>query len=259
MRRWSSEEDDILSEYVKEHGEGNWHLIKKNSDLSRSGKSCRLRWLDHLRSDLKKSPISIEEEALLIHLQKNLGNKWSLMAKIFPGRTDNKLKNFWNTRTRRRSRDSDQKRQQIDALSPPRRSADLLEIPTFVILCFLASGAQAFYARVFAGTFGSRMPYLSIVSASFLRLETDRKRIEAGLRGLVFDLNLPPAEPSDPRFVLGYALLPKKQRSLILPSLVGPARDCGVYLVLVDPWRPLAEQGHFDCVIHKLYGGEWKA
>ncbi|XP_042456964.1 inositol-tetrakisphosphate 1-kinase 5-like [Zingiber officinale] len=188
------------------------------------------------------------------------------MAKNFPGRTDNKLKNFWNTRTRRRYRDSDQKRQQIDAQSPLRRSADLLEIPAFVTLCFLASGAQAFYARVFAGTFGSRMPDLLIVSTSFLHLGTDRKSLlrfrsgtEAGLRGLVFDLNLPPAEPSDRRFMVGYALLPKKQRSLIRPSLMSPARDRGVYLVPVDPWRPLAEQGHFNCVIHKLYAGEWMA
>ncbi|KAG6528111.1 hypothetical protein ZIOFF_010260 [Zingiber officinale] len=128
------------------------------------------------------------------------------------------------------------------------------------------SGAQAFYARVFAGTFGSRMPDLLIVSTSFLHLGTDRKSLlrfrsgtEAGLRGLVFDLNLPPAEPSDRRFMVGYALLPKKQRSLIRPSLMSPARDRGVYLVPVDPWRPLAEQGHFNCVIHKLYAGEWMA
>ncbi|KAG6528112.1 hypothetical protein ZIOFF_010261 [Zingiber officinale] len=107
-RRWSSAEDDILREYVKEHGEGNWHLIEKNSDLSRSGKSC-----------------------------------WT----------------------------------------------------------------------------------------------------EAGLRGLVFNLNLPLAEPSDRRFMVGYALLPKKQRSLIRPSLVSTTRDCGVYLVPVN----------------QLYDGECKA
>ncbi|KAG6528096.1 inositol-tetrakisphosphate 1-kinase 1-like [Zingiber officinale] len=66
------------------------------------------------------------------------------------------------------------------------------------------------------------------------------------------------AEPSDRRFLVGYALSPKKQQSFIRPSLVRTARDRGVDLVPIDPWRPLAEQGPFDCVIHKLYSKDWR-
>ncbi|XP_074566310.1 inositol-tetrakisphosphate 1-kinase 5-like [Curcuma longa] len=66
------------------------------------------------------------------------------------------------------------------------------------------------------------------------------------------------AEPSDRRFVVGYALLPEKQQSFIRPSLVAIARDRGIDLVPIDPLQPLFEQGPFDCLIHKLQGYEWR-
>ncbi|KAG6528089.1 inositol-tetrakisphosphate 1-kinase 1-like [Zingiber officinale] len=66
------------------------------------------------------------------------------------------------------------------------------------------------------------------------------------------------AEPSDRRFVVGYALSPKKEESFIRPSLVATARDRGIDLVRIDSLRPLIEQGPFDCVIHKLVHQEWR-
>ncbi|XP_076951380.1 transcription factor GAMYB-like [Bidens hawaiensis] len=101
---WTSAEDAILVEYVNKHGEGNWNAVQKHSGLYRCGKSCRLRWANHLRPDLKKGAFTPEEERRIIELHAKMGNKWARMAVELPGRTDNEIKNFWNTRTKRRQR-----------------------------------------------------------------------------------------------------------------------------------------------------------
>ncbi|KAI3445192.1 hypothetical protein Pfo_001857 [Paulownia fortunei] len=98
---WTSAEDAILVEYVKKHGEGNWNAVQKHSGLSRCGKSCRLRWANHLRPNLKKGAFTSEEEQLIIELHAKMGNKWARMAAHLPGRTDNEIKNYWNTRIKR--------------------------------------------------------------------------------------------------------------------------------------------------------------
>nr|QHG11463.1 R2R3-MYB transcription factor 35 [Taxus chinensis] len=101
---WTSAEDAILVEYVKKHGEGNWNAVQKQSGLFRCGKSCRLRWANHLRPNLKKGAFTAEEEQIIIELHGKLGNKWARMAAQLPGRTDNEIKNYWNTRIKRRQR-----------------------------------------------------------------------------------------------------------------------------------------------------------
>ncbi|XP_050204813.1 transcription factor MYB101 [Mercurialis annua] len=101
---WTAAEDGILIEYVKKHGEGNWNSVQKNSGLMRCGKSCRLRWANHLRPNLKKGSFNPDEERIIIELHAKLGNKWARMASQLPGRTDNEIKNFWNTRLKRRQR-----------------------------------------------------------------------------------------------------------------------------------------------------------
>ncbi|KAK6163111.1 hypothetical protein DH2020_002952 [Rehmannia glutinosa] len=101
---WTPAEDAILVEYVEKHGEGNWNAVQKHSGLLRCGKSCRLRWANHLRPNLKKGAFTSEEEQLIIELHAKMGNKWARMAAHLPGRTDNEIKNFWNTRTKRRKR-----------------------------------------------------------------------------------------------------------------------------------------------------------
>ncbi|KAK1411568.1 hypothetical protein QVD17_38118 [Tagetes erecta] len=101
---WTSAEDAILVDYVNKHGEGNWNAVQKHSGLYRCGKSCRLRWANHLRPDLKKGAFTPEEERRIIELHSKMGNKWARMAVELPGRTDNEIKNFWNTRTKRRQR-----------------------------------------------------------------------------------------------------------------------------------------------------------
>eukprot|EP00268_Persea_americana_P059503 TRINITY_DN7307_c1_g1_i1.p1 TRINITY_DN7307_c1_g1~~TRINITY_DN7307_c1_g1_i1.p1 ORF type:complete len:537 (-),score=115.32 TRINITY_DN7307_c1_g1_i1:466-2076(-) len=101
---WTSTEDAILVDYVKKHGEGNWNAVQKHSGLLRCGKSCRLRWANHLRPNLKKGAFTPEEERLIIELHAKMGNKWARMAAHLPGRTDNEIKNYWNTRIKRLQR-----------------------------------------------------------------------------------------------------------------------------------------------------------
>ncbi|KAG0481833.1 hypothetical protein HPP92_009917 [Vanilla planifolia] len=98
---WTAAEDVILTEYVNKHGERNWNSVQKNSSLQRCGKSCRLRWTNHLRPNLKKGSFSHKEQMLILQLQAQHGNKWARMATQLPGRTDNAIKNFWNTRVKR--------------------------------------------------------------------------------------------------------------------------------------------------------------
>ncbi|KAK1319783.1 Transcription factor GAMYB [Acorus calamus] len=101
---WTSAEDAVLVEYVQKHGEGNWNAVQKHSGLLRCGKSCRLRWANHLRPNLKKGAFSQEEERIIVELHSKMGNKWARMAAHLPGRTDNEIKNYWNTRIKRRQR-----------------------------------------------------------------------------------------------------------------------------------------------------------
>ncbi|XP_074588920.1 transcription factor GAMYB-like [Curcuma longa] len=102
-KRWTEAEDACLIDYVKKNGERNWNAIAKSTGLNRCGKSCRSRWLDHLKPDLKKSPITPEEEHLIRQLQAKMGNKWSKIVKHLPGRTDNEIKNFWNCKMKEKS------------------------------------------------------------------------------------------------------------------------------------------------------------
>ncbi|KAK9273136.1 hypothetical protein L1049_017943 [Liquidambar formosana] len=101
---WTALEDQILSDYIKAHGEGKWRNIPKEAGLKRCGKSCRLRWLNYLRPDIKRGNISQEEEDLILRLHRLLGNRWALIAGRLPGRTDNEIKNYWNTTLGKRAK-----------------------------------------------------------------------------------------------------------------------------------------------------------
>ncbi|KAJ0261740.1 Transcription factor MYB82 [Hirschfeldia incana] len=100
---WKPEEDMILRRCVESRGEGNWADISRRSGLKRSGKSCRLRWKNYLRPNIKRGGMSPQEQDLIIRMHKLLGNRWSLIAGRLPGRTDNEVKNYWNTHLNKKS------------------------------------------------------------------------------------------------------------------------------------------------------------
>ncbi|KAI4375487.1 hypothetical protein MLD38_013351 [Melastoma candidum] len=122
---WTAEEDKKLINFILTNGQCCWRALPKLAGLPRCGKSCRLRWTNYLRPDLKRGVLSEYEEKTVIDLHAQLGNRWSKIASHLPGRTDNEIKNHWNTHIRKKL-----KKMGIDPLThqplppPPAASPD---------------------------------------------------------------------------------------------------------------------------------------
>ncbi|XP_068642133.1 transcription factor MYB35 [Aristolochia californica] len=99
---WTAEEDAKILAYISTHGTGNWTSVPKKAGLKRCGKSCRLRWTNYLRPDLKHESFTSQEEELILTLHATIGSRWSIIAAQLPGRTDNDVKNYWNTKLRKK-------------------------------------------------------------------------------------------------------------------------------------------------------------
>ncbi|PHT34728.1 Transcription factor MYB48 [Capsicum baccatum] len=111
MRRgpWTEEEDLQLVFYVKLFGDRRWDFLAKVSGLKRTGKSCRLRWVNYLNPDLKRGKMTPQEERVVLELHSKWGNRWSRIARKIPGRTDNEIKNYWRTHMRKKAQEQRKK------------------------------------------------------------------------------------------------------------------------------------------------------
>ncbi|KAL3526920.1 hypothetical protein ACH5RR_011576 [Cinchona calisaya] len=100
---WSPEEDAKLKAYIEQYGTGgNWIALPQKIGLKRCGKSCRLRWLNYLRPNIKHGGFSEEEDTIICSLYMSIGSRWSIIAGQLPGRTDNDIKNYWNTKLKKK-------------------------------------------------------------------------------------------------------------------------------------------------------------
>jgi len=124
---WSPEEDSELKEYIAKYGTGgNWITLPQKIGLKRCGKSCRLRWLNYLRPNIKHGEFSVEEDNIICSLYTSIGSRWSIIAAQLPGRTDNDIKNYWNTKLKKKlvGRDKDR---QTRRLAPAKQPSEYLQ------------------------------------------------------------------------------------------------------------------------------------
>ncbi|KAI3824171.1 hypothetical protein L1987_05620 [Smallanthus sonchifolius] len=151
---WSPEEDAKLKSHIEEHGTGgNWIALPHKIGLKRCGKSCRLRWLNYLRPNIKHGSFSEEEDHIICTLYLNIGSRWSIIASQLPGRTDNDIKNYWNTRLKKKLMGMQRKDQQFSkpgGLVKQEMKRDVLEDVKAPSLCMSMNLYQSYWPSEFS-------------------------------------------------------------------------------------------------------------
>ncbi|XP_050903004.1 transcription factor MYB114 [Lathyrus oleraceus] len=110
---WSKVEDELLTDCVRQCGEGTWHLVPIRAGLKRCRKSCRLRWLSYLKPTIKRGEFSDDEVEMMKRLHRLLGNRWTLIAGRLSARTPNDVKNYWNTHIHKKEKSTNAKTKEI--------------------------------------------------------------------------------------------------------------------------------------------------
>nr|ABI73971.1 transcription factor MYBZ1 [Glycine max] len=128
---WSSHEDEILLNYVQVRGEGNWRNLPKRAGLKRCGESCKQRWLNYLKPTIPRGNISLDEHELIIRLHKLLGNRWSIIAGRLPGRTEEEIKNYWNTYLRKEAEENQNNKNEFPSTSMTTTSMSSVQSPWY--------------------------------------------------------------------------------------------------------------------------------
>ncbi|CAN1283019.1 Transcription factor MYB48 [Linum perenne] len=142
---WTEQEDILLVNFVHLFGDRRWDFIAKVSGLNRTGKSCRLRWVNYLHPGLKRGKMTPQEEKLVVELHAKWGNRydklWSRIARKLPGRTDNEIKNYWRTHMRKKA----QERKRAISPSSSSNNSSASNTTTVDSSPFQETGDRSFY------------------------------------------------------------------------------------------------------------------
>jgi myb proto-oncogene protein len=150
---WSKKEDEEIVSLVTAFGTNSWTSIAKGLNamqlgLLRSGKQCRTRWINHLNPEIKTSPLSSEEIAKISEMQTKVGNKWSEIAKQLPGRTDNAIKNYWYSMTRRKLRKTAKEVAKIARAMHSKKQEAVVQSTSLEISNAATAGASAWVVKL---------------------------------------------------------------------------------------------------------------
>ncbi|KAK4719857.1 hypothetical protein R3W88_018195 [Solanum pinnatisectum] len=173
---WSPEEDAKLKEFIEKYGTGgNWIALPQKAGLKRCGKSCRLRWLNYLRPNIKHGDFSDEEDGVICSLYASIGSRWSIIAAQLPGRTDNDIKNYWNTKLKKKLMGFIQSSSNINQRT---KSPNLLFPPTSTLQTTFQPQSQASISNLLRDSYVEPIP---LVQPNFMYNNNNMMNFQLGI------------------------------------------------------------------------------